>query len=217
MWEAIITVIVTGVATVGAAYYGATKAFELNASKEHEEIKNKNRADGNIAIFILGRMITDLVAFRKDFIEPNRGNQYAFLAILPTLPIEKLRLNIEELYFLIETEEANLLGELSLTEKWYLIAIDSINERSRFHREEAQPRLEKGGFIQGQTSTIQAAPLLGDRVYQTLLLATETMIKEVDDTIDRLNIYAEQLAKCLKKNFPEGKTIRIGIQSGNGK
>lgn len=218
-WESIITatvtVLVTGIATIFAAKYGATLAFELSAKKERDEIKNINRADGNIAVFILGRMITELDAYRKDCIEPNRAYEFAFLAIRPTLTIEKLKLNIEGLYFLLETDEANLLGELALTEQWYRITIDAINERSRIHREEAQPRLEKGGFIQGQTPTIKAPPLLGERLCFILKDATDTMIKGVDDTIDRLKLYAEQLAKCLKKNFPEGKTIRIEIPLAN--
>ncbi len=215
LWEAIITVVVTSIATVGAAYFGAKVAFDKNAEKERENIRNQNRINGNIALFNLMHMINLLGSFRLQFIDPWRTNDHAFLLILPALPFEKIKLNVEALSFLLETDEPNLLGELALSEEAYRNAVGSINERSRLHRDDVQPKLEQAGFIQGQHNANQAADLLGNRLNQTLKLATDTMIKVVDETIDRLKINTERLGKCLKTHFPEGKTIHVEFPAKN--
>lgn len=56
----------------------------------------------------------------------------------PTLDIDKehIKLNIETLYFLLQTNDRNILGEVLIEEERYRSAIDAINKRSQLHLEE---------------------------------------------------------------------------------
>lgn len=209
---------VTGIATIAAAYFGAKYAFEKNAEKECENVRNQNRVNGNIALFNLTRMFEILEAFQSQFINPKRNDKYPFLSIRDTLPRETMKLNLEILYFLLETDVPNLLGETAITEEWYVEAIKHINERSRIHREEYQPLLEilqKVRSYKGPLDENQIKENVGAYIFDRLKVATELMIKDVDDAIPRIINNAEQLSKCLKMQFPEGNFINPQFPVGN--
>lgn len=202
-WDVLLTSYLPALATLVAAFYGAKYAFKFQNDKEIKENTRRNIVNGNIAIFNMMRMITKLMDFQKQVIDPVRNLPINFLQMQPSIQINNdIKFNIETLYFLLGTDDKNLLGELVREEERYLVTLNAINERSRFHREEIQPTLDKAGIIQGgnySLSNIESA--LGSFRFVTIKQSTTEVINLVDDTVISLKDASEKLTTCLKKYY----------------
>lgn len=213
-WDVLLTSYVPALATLVAAFYGAKYAFQFQRAKEKDDEKKRNVINSNAAIFTLIRMICTLRDIQKQVIEPARNVPFRFIQMRPALRFikDEIELNIESMYFLLETEDKTLLSELVMESDRYHSAIGTYNERSRIHREDVQPLLERAGFVQGgiySSETIKT--MLGDRLYITIQQATDATIEQVDETLISLNIFADKLRTCLKKQYPDETIIRFEI------
>lgn len=137
-WANFLTSYIPALATLVAAYYGAKFAFQFQNDKELIAEKKHNIISANTAIFTLSRMANKLFIYQRDIIEPFLNKATAFIEMPPTLDIDKehIKLNIETLYFLLQTNDRNILGEVLIEEERYRSAIDAINKRSQLHLEE---------------------------------------------------------------------------------
>jgi hypothetical protein len=213
-WNVFLTSYVPALATLVAAFYGAKYAFQFQKDKEKENEKKRNVLNGNSAIFSLMRMTTTLKNLQKQVIDPVRDHPARFLEMpsIPHMVKDDIKLDIETLYFLLETEDRNLLNELVIEEARYQSALDAINERSLVHRKELQPLLERGGIVQGgDYSLLQIEQLLGNRLYITMQQATTQLIEHVDSTIVSLQEVAEKFTDSLKKRFTDETIIGFKI------
>lgn len=213
-WDVFLTSYVPALATLVAAFYGAKYAFQFQKDKELEDNKKRNIINGNSTIFNMMRMASDLTNFQRQIIDPVRGRPTCFLEMRPTPYFDKelIKLNIDTLYFLLDTDDRNLLGELVTEEARYQSALVAINERSEFHRQEVQPLLDRSGVVQGGCySVAQLEQMIGNRLYITLCQATDQVIDHVDTTIVSLKEIADKLTASLKKQFPNETIIGFDI------
>jgi hypothetical protein len=212
-WDVFLTSYVPALATLVAAFYGAKYAFQFQKDKAKGDERRLNVVNGNSVIFTMMRMITTLRNVQKQIIEPSRSQPAPFLQMRPTQYFSHdIRLNIESLYFLLETDERNILGEVVIEDQRYQSAVQSINERSRIHKEEVQPLLERAGVVEGVDYSLrQIENALGERLYKTLQLVTEDMINDVDGTILSLKAVADKLRESLKRIYPDDKIISFDI------
>lgn len=86
---------IPAIATLFAAFFGASYAFELNSDKEERDIRKKNLVAGNLAVFNLGRMLNVLLNYQKQFIDPIRGKLLAFIEMQPTLHLLEDDINLD--------------------------------------------------------------------------------------------------------------------------
>lgn len=209
-WDVFLTSYIPALATLLAAFYGAKYAFQFQKDKEVEDIKRRNLVNANIAIHALSRMANKLFIYQRDFINPVRTSPAIFIELRPSLILEKdlIRLNVDALYFLLETEHRNLLGEVIIEEDRYRSAIDAINARSHIHQNEVQPILEKMGFVQGSTYTFnQIEQFLGSRLYTTIQQTTQQLIEHVDSTLASLQKVGDKLTIDIKSLYPNQTVI----------
>jgi len=214
-WDVFLTSYVPALATLVAAFYGAKYAFQFQKDKEEEDNKRRNVVNGNSAIFNLMRMANRLINFQKDFIEPVRKIPTRFINMPPALNLAKddIKLNIETLYFLLETDDRNLLGELGAEETRYRSAIDAINKRSLLHTQEVQPLLERAGIVKdGNYLFEQIEQALGKRLYTTMQQETEQIINHVDSTIVSLKQAVDKLTASLKRQYPNEIIMKFGMK-----
>lgn len=213
-WDILFTSYVPALATLLAAFYGAKYAFEFQHKKEIDDQKKKDLFAANITIFNLMRMANSLLVFKKQAIDPFRGKVTAFLEIPPVLHTvgEDINITPDSLYFLLQTKERNLLGEILIEERRYQTAIESIKERSNLHRNEIQPLLEQSGVMQGQLCTIEEIEkALGERMFVTINQATDQLIAHVDQTIVSIQAVSNKLVDCIKNMHPDESVIRFSL------
>ena len=215
-WDVFITSYVPALATLVAAFYGAKYAFQFQKDKEEEDNKRRNVVNGNNAIFNLMRMASRLINVQKQIIEPVRKIPTRFLDMQPVLHLAKddIKLNIETLYFLLETDDRNLLGELEAEATRFRSAIDAINERSQLHTQEVQPLLEQAGIVKdGNYSYEQIEQALGKRLYIIMQQSTEQIINHVDSTIVSLKQAVDKLTASLKRQYPNEIIMKFGMKT----
>lgn len=211
-WDIFLTSYIPALVTLLAAFSGAKYAFQFQNDKELKTEKANNIIAANKAIFTLSRMANSLYVYQRDFINPLRDTEAAFLELRPTLDMEKelIKLDIEGLYFLLQTEDRNLLGELIIEEERYRTAIDVINARSKTHLQEVQPVLEKAGFQSNSTKIVthdEIEKILGNRLYSTIKQSTEDVIFHVDSTVESLKQVADKLKEGVKNVYPDKNII----------
>lgn len=215
-WDVFLTSIIPSLATLVAAFFGAKYAFQFQRDKDREDNKKRNVINGNSSLFTLMRMTNNLVVFQRQIIAPIRNSPTYFLDMRPTNVIEKddIKLNIDNLNFLLETDDRNLLGEIVVEEERYKNAIDAVNLRSNLHIHEVQLKLESAGFVQGESiSLAQIENILGQRLYVSITLATDEVISHVDAAVVSIKLVADKLTASLKKQFPDEIIISFAIPS----
>ena len=214
-WNEFFTSYVPSLATLVAAFYGAKFAFQFQQEKEEKENQEKHILNGNMAVFNLVRMANTLHVYRSQFIEPARGKPTAFLEIPPSLDLleDDINFNVENLFFLHKSDSINLLGELTVEKSRFRGALDAINERSRMHRLEVQPAMEKAGFVQGDHYTLEKIKaILGPRLYYSIMSSTDQVIAHVDETIISLKSAGDRLSNVLKGIFPGERIISFVLK-----
>jgi len=214
-WNIFFTSYVPALATLLAAFFGAKYAFQFQNEKEERQHKEKNILNGNLAIFDLMRMANTLLVYRKQIIDPVREKPTAFLEMPPSLDLleNDINFNAENLFFLLQSGEVNFVGELVVENRKFQSALDAINDRSKIHRFEVQPTLEKAGIVQGGNYTFQQIEdILGERLHFTIQQATQQVITSVDETIDSLKNAGDNLSKILKEIFPGEQIISFKFE-----
>lgn len=205
---------VPALATLLAAYFGAKYAFAFQRNKEIEDTKRKNIVNGNVVIFNILQMINNLLIYQKQIIDPVRGKPSAFLEMSPTTQLskEEISLDLNGIYYILNTEDINLLGEISVEVSKYHKALDAINERSLIHIRQVQPTLEKAEIVQGNDylpEQIEGA--IGNRLYVSMHESTKQVIEHVDNTLLSLQEVCRKLTQSLEKQFPGEAIISILI------
>jgi hypothetical protein len=210
-WDVFLTSYIPALATLLAAFYGAKYAFQFQKDKELDELKNLNLTHANSIVFDLMRMANTLFIYQRDFINPIKSSPSYFLKLRPSPPLEKLvHLNIEGLYFLLETDHRNLVGEIIAEEEKYRSVIDSINARSRLHLEQFQPALEQYS-LHGEPSLNSIRASVGDRIYVSLKNSTDEVINQVENYVVSLEAVGNKLTKCIKQIYPNDAVISFKL------
>ena len=213
-WNIFLTSYIPALATLLAAFYGAKYAFKFQNDKDVYLEKKLNLVNANKSIFSLMRMANTLAVYRKEIINPIRNSPTIFLEMPPTLQMEKefIKLDIESLYFMLETDDRNLLGEVIVEEERYRSTLDAINKRSELHLNEVQPLLERANFVEGGEYSLETIQeILKPRLYSSITQLTEQVLQHVDSTIESLQLISNKLHVSVKKQFPNDTVIKFSI------
>jgi len=202
----------TSVATLLSTFLGAKLAFNYQTNKEAAEEKQSRITAGNLTMFKIGTMLSQLLSYRIQIIDPHRNDPMRFLSMPPT--VDRLgsisSIDFDSMSFLFESEERNLLGELSAAQSHYFSIGESIKDRSQYHRYEVQPLLNEAGFVEGEMYSLEhIKEILGDRTFATIHKSTNEVIEHVDFCIASLDSIGSRLKKELKQVFPDDLIISI--------
>ena len=207
----LVIALLTAVATLAAAYFGAKFAFDFqNRKNEENEVKGTVKA-ANMAIFALMRSHHELTAIKKQYIEPNVNDEDRHFSIPPSSsPIPHLDLSFNDLSFLLSSKDPNLLNELALTQSEINATIDVVNARSTFHMTEFQPLLEIHHIRLSQASNVhEMEEIIGVRATHTLRSITDAMVHNVPVALEILAKDADQLYRITKSIYPSHGVVRM--------
>lgn len=203
-----------GFPTLIAAFLGAWLAFRFQNKREDDIRQRENYESANRAIFLLARFANELEITKRQIIDPFRNRSDVALAIPAVLipDYSDHKFDIANLAFLLQSEYADLLGELIVEETRFHQAIQAVQFRSNIHIQQVQPILEKAGVVEGQDYLWEdIKKVLGMRVYTSLERATKDAIHHVDGTIISAKEIANKLTKASKVLFPNKNVITFHI------
>ena len=102
------------VATLLAAFFGAWFAFRLQSKAREKERKATNMTSANRAVFTVFQMVNSLHQYRRDIINPYRDRPGMAVAMPATLPQthERTEFDFDSLSFLLGTTHKKIVIDL---------------------------------------------------------------------------------------------------------
>ncbi len=198
-----IEAVMGAVATLAAAFFGAKYAFKLQLnSQEQQAVKEKVKA-GNKAIFELIRTYNQFANVRDQFIDEHRKSEARHIYIMPMAGgLHLIDLNFDELAFLFDSEDPDVLKRLAMFQQEVLSTVDVINRRSRLHIDVLQPSIEKlEQQLKGPVRLDQLENALGIRYTETLKKLTDAIIDSVDGVIVSSERLINEVRTLLRTKF----------------
>lgn len=204
--------VVSALATLAAAFFGAKYAFDLQEKKQLRDTALTQVKAGNSLISSLSRTRNKFVAFRAQFIKPHQDNPIRHYFIQPTSGVAGINLQIDydALDFFFASTDPDYLGRLSMLEQEVISTIEVIMQRSDFHYHQLQPAIERIEKSTGPKVTPeQIDQELGTRDAQVLCMITDQMVESVDRVIEWTETLAQEANRTLNQLYPGHQVIKI--------
>jgi hypothetical protein len=201
-------------ATLVAAFFGAWFAYRLQENAKEKAQRASNINASNRALFSVFQQVNSLYLFKRDIIDPHRGNPGIVVAMQPVLPQDHddLEFDFPSLGFLLNTKHKQIVLDLFIEQQRFQEAIKVINYRSALHLEQAQPILAMAGLKDGKEySGADFANALGPRLFKELERATGQVVRQVDLTVESLSAVKQKMLKAFKELFPEGDFLNFEL------
>jgi len=202
----------TALVTLVAAFAGSWYAFRLSDNARARQTVDEQVAAINRAQFVLIRQWNLLRNFQAQIVDPFRNDPARPISMRPQLPVEETpaRIDVDSLSFLLETDDRELVFRLLLEQQRFETAIRAINERSRLHIGEVQPRLVAGSILE-KSEYVEDQVEAAVSSHRLLLLrrATDAVVEQVDLTLVSTQAMATEFQSAMKLRFPARSIIRM--------
>lgn len=197
--------------------FGALLAFFIKRAQDKREEEKKHINQGNMALFAIKLQIDTLLQYESILNEwrTKEARAHAWMGIKSILePTEKPVINLDELGWLLESSDPNILTDIMIARNGYLTAI-SVNE----HR----AKIKKGVDEHIEREMQKEMPNFNDKFIPSEFLEKVLTPKEIgelkqsaefmlDHTLDALHSNLEtigKLNKILKEMWPKSRFITI--------
>lgn len=202
--------LISGALTLVAAFAGSWSAFKLEDRARNRVSTRKQIAAINRAQFVLIQQWNELWNLKSKVIDPQRDNPVRFIAMRPCPPCgtSTPRQEISDLLFLLETDDREFLFLLMLEQNRFDTATWAMNDRSRTHIDELQPKLRESGVRERTSYSLEE---LRDRLGEELMLrlsrGTDAAIEQVDLTAASTSDLVTRFREAMKARYPKERII----------
>lgn len=188
------------------------EAMAEEVKRRTQEESQKQLGSANRAIFTIFQYWNTLEQYRKEIIEPFRGQPdlWLNLAANPVSPIAQHSLKADDLQFLLQTPKAQVFAELLQEEQRFILAMAAIRERSELVLNEVFPRMARAGFNVGRKSTeaeVEAA--LGIDITHKLKTLSSTIVRLVDEDLASLRQVHDSFRGAVRELHPGQKVLEV--------
>ena len=203
----------TGLLAMLGTLLGATLAFRLNEDKEHAKEHARRRAALNRALFTLARqknavalIARELAPYQTDF---DRAFNFPAAKVPPYADLVQ---RIDDLEFLVEVSDVNVLLKLTVEEERFHQLLESLRVRNEFYVRELQPEISRHKLNGRSVSSEQALGLLGDRLLGSALNYAKILWSHAASSEASLPERIAELRGVAKQLYPGHKFI--GLSGG---
>ena len=209
--------------TLVGTFVGASLAFLSQIALQKKQEKKTELLAAHRILFCLLQQSNFVTIFHKQFVVPHAESVIKFIEIPATSERDMLKnlYDFDSFNFLLKsTEGRKIMYDLYLAQENYVELLQLINERSQWHRERLQPRMEEMGMTNGEEVLLsELKEKLGSLVVETMVNATNQILTLLPETFDKLvKVKATFRAHAVKYfatsnftefDFPES----LGLQS----
>jgi hypothetical protein len=203
-------------ATLLAAFLGASFAFLLQNRKQERDEKKKQITGVNRAIYMIYDMWNVLFQYQIEVINPIRERPDDWLNMPASLEgqFHEVRFPAKDLVFLLGTKHADLYTRILLEEQRYTIAMGSIRTRSRLVYDQLHPKMENLGFKIGEPLNLNAVEeSLGPDLTNKLKQITRGIINNVDEDVASLRVLNDDLRNSMIEFFETNNLLKVEFQT----
>lgn len=201
------------IATLIAAYAGAHAAFALQKNKAEKEIINKNIAGANRLLSNYYFQFNMLLQTKRDWVSlaENAIAPHLSLPALGHLEIDKYKINMQDIDFLLNPSAYQIYFDISLEIDRARVAIDTVNKRSELMVNVIQPTLEAAGIKHGGGYDYrQLETVLGTAKTEGLRSYTNAAIKQINEGIESMLEAKKELRAKLIGMYPGAHFVDFG-------
>ena len=183
--------LMNGTVALVAVFLGAMLAFIFQLLFQRSQERKAERLAAHRILFCLLQQANTILLLQRDLVSPHATSPIQFLNIPATqdFDITKNLFDFASFGFLLKASDGRkLMYDLYLAQESYVETLRTLNERSRFHRQELQPRAAAAGIGTGKPITIgELQNLLGPLVYGTMVNTTNQLLSLMQDTFQKLD------------------------------
>lgn len=202
--------IATSALALVGTFLGATFAFRLNEVKEYESIHSKRRESLNRAIFILIRQFNAIQQLNLEFQKyPNENNRAFNMPAITPPPYEDLVHNFENLEFILESSEHNLIFELTIEQECFHQTISSLKNRNNFFINEVMPAIAKADINRKSVSPAEIKGILGERIFYGAIQGAKDTAELLEKNNASLPKIIESIVNFSKNSYPKHEFINM--------
>jgi hypothetical protein len=181
-----------GAATLVGAFLGAMLAFVFQILFQRSQDRRTERLSAHRILFCLLQQTNTLVLLQRDWIAPRAKSPVSFIEIpaVQDFDLTKNLFDFSSFGFLLKSSEGRqIMYDLYMAQESYVETVRTVNERSRFHRQELQPRMAAAGLAAGKPVTLaELQRILGPLVHGTMVNTTEQMLSLMQSTFEKLTM-----------------------------
>lgn len=197
--------VMNGMATLIGAFLGAMLAFLFQLLLHRKQEQKAALMSAHRMLFCLLQQMNTIMLVQKDFIAPHLNDPGRFISIpaIHEFDFEKNSFDFSTFDFMLETNESRMIMyDLYLAQESYIEALRALNERSRLHRDEVQPRLASAGIGNGSTVTNgDVKQALGSLVFPSIVTMTDQVIDVLKSAFVKLAKSKQDFRAYVVKRF----------------
>ena len=203
----------TSILALFGTFLGATLAFRLSEAKEAENSKRLQREAMNRALFILIRQINAITQILRDFNKFPSPFEKAFnMPALKPPDYGSLIHNISDLEFIINSNNANLLFELTISQELFHQVIDSIQVRNEFYINEVQPKIADAKINKKRFTFEYIQEILGERIFGGAMNGSKNAYELLSSANESLPKVLSDMRKLAQEIYPKHKFIDFSLK-----
>jgi cbb3-type cytochrome oxidase subunit 3 len=182
-----------------ATFIGAWVAFQLQKHHKKTQQEAAQLAEGRKAQFTIATQLNALKNIRKQYLNPLRDDPDRALKLTPfSVHAHFPQLDIVALEFMLESDGAQLLNELVVSEHMFITLIGALGQRNEHHE-----------MMQRRIAEMGPDKALDQATVQILEDMTNSLYGLADDAIDNLTAGFQKLRTYLVSRFPKAKALDI--------
>jgi hypothetical protein len=195
-------------------FLGALFAFRLNENKETIKKLSGQRASLNRALFVLARQRNAVNTFGK-YLVPFKSEIERAINLPAHKPPQYIDLkhNFEDLEFLLQIDQINLLMRLTVEQERFHQAFESLRIRNEFYVDELLPELSKHKFQGKNVTDNQLLDALGERILGTAINYADGLYFHIDECTQSIPAMHAELFAVAKELFPNEKFISFKAEA----
>ena len=203
------TIFLSGISTL----IGARYAFLLTERRTLIEVREKRIHILNKALFSLARQLNAITCIREE-IAPYSSLSERLFECKAAMPPDysNLRINYQELSFLLDSSNPDLLFRISVEEDGFHQAIRSITIRAQYFVENFQPAAMHLSTLMGPVTLENARGSIGDLVFDSALGHTNSMFNALDQSYHGLRGIINELEELSRALYPDEKFLRFKLK-----
>lgn len=180
-------VLLTALVSFASAGFGALAAFGLQDAKVKRQELDRRRMAVNRALFDLSQLWNTQYQYWKEAILPEKDSAAPWLHIQGNVEtqFQDTKFNIDELFFLADTDHAQYVARLYTEELRYRILTGMIRERSNLVLNVLHPKIEALGIREGTKFDLKSLEeALGPDLTNKLKTLTDAIISHTSENIE---------------------------------
>jgi len=206
-------VLAAGFFALLGTFVGALLAFRLEEAREKSKEAGRRQGALSRALMVLGAQQNANYGFAKAMRPYHTDVERATnLQALQPPEIFQLRQNLDELMFLLEVSDPNLLMDLYLEQERFDQTMMAVKMRNEFYVKQFQPAIAGKGLNNRELPIAEIKEAVGEYVFESIVSITRGMYFHVYESEKSIPIVFDHLRTEAKRLYPKVKFIRFDVK-----